>query len=105
MGCFGVNFSRLIMGFCELIGLVLWAGGCCFVGHGSIDVWCFGSLILIECLSLLGLVGFLSVRWIVEMLGVFGRVVLGLILVLGVLQLRKLVRLVCWSCFDKLRLE
>jgi hypothetical protein len=43
MGCFGVNFSRLIMGFCELIGLVLWAGGCCFVGHA---VLMYGALVL-----------------------------------------------------------
>jgi hypothetical protein len=60
MGCFGVNFSKLIMELCGLIGLVLWAGGCCFVGHGSVDVWSFGSLSLIECLSLLGLVELLE---------------------------------------------
>lgn len=42
-----------------------------------VDLWCFGSLISIEYLSLLGLDEFLSFRWIVEMLGLFRRVVLG----------------------------
>jgi hypothetical protein len=36
-----------------------------------VGLWCFSSLISIEYLSLLGLVEFLSFRWIVEKLAVF----------------------------------
>jgi hypothetical protein len=33
MGCLWNNFCKLIMEFYGLIGLVLWAGGCCFGGR------------------------------------------------------------------------